>query len=118
MGNNLIANNLYHPAVDWINGSSMAATINSPIESIQPLTCFAIQSNWTGFTGDAGARITTYGSNDGITFTSVDAVAPTGTTGSYLLNVEKAGYRFVKVIYTQTTTPTGSLFVSISGKAI
>ncbi len=84
---------------------------------IQGLTCYAVQSVWKDFNSDSNARIITSGSNDGITYTQIDSITPTGTTGSYLLNVEKAGYRFVKVAYTQRSG-VGTLNTTISGKII
>ena len=89
----------------------------SGFTAIQGLTCYAIQSVWTGFNSDSSARIVTQGSNDGVNWTQVDSVTPSGATGSYLLNVEKAGYRFVQVSYTQSSG-TGTLTTTISGKII
>lgn len=109
-----IQNIIYKKLLDVVSMDSIQSTVGYPI---QPVTCYCFQSSWTGFNGDSTARITTYASNDDIIYTQIDAIAPTGTTGSYMLNVEKAAYRFVKLIYTQTSG-SGNLTVTISGKAI
>ena len=115
MSENIIHNILYSPILR--SASMDTDQVGTPI-GIQSITCYAVHAFWTGFGGDAGALITMYGSNDGVNFTAVSSTNPTGTSGSVLLNVEKAGYRFVRVDYTQTTTPAGSISINISGKVI
>lgn len=108
-------NVLYKPLLQAADMSVNSVTVDT---AIQGITCYAIQANWSGFAGDATARITTSGGNDSVNFTQVDSIIPTGTSGSYLLNVEKAGYRFIRLQYTQTGAPVGTLSASISGKVI
>lgn len=110
----IIHNVLYTPLFSGVN---MNANHTSDAIAIQGITCYAIQSIWTGFNADSAARINTFGSNDGINWTQVDSVTPSGAASNYLLNVEKAGYRFVQVAYIQSAGA-GSLTVSISGKII
>lgn len=109
-----IHNSLYTTLFSNVN---MNANNTSPSETIEGLTCYCIQIGWTGFNSDSTAKITTFASNNNTLWTQIDAIIPTGTTGSYVLNVEKAGYRFVQVIYTQTAA-TGTLNGTISGKII
>ena len=85
--------------------------------AIQGITCYAVQCSWTGFTGSGTETITTSASNDGIIWTPVDTFIPSGSTGSRMLNVEKAAYRFIQIFYVPGTT-SGVLNVSISGKVI
>lgn len=110
----IIHNTLYTPLFSAVN---MNANQTSAIIPIQGLTCYSVQSIWTSFNSDSAARIITYGSNDGVNFTQVDSITPSSAAASYLLNVEKAGYRFVQVTYTQSAG-SGSLTATISGKII
>lgn len=89
----------------------------SAIQAVQGITVYCIQADWTGFNADATARIVISASNLGVKYTQIDSIAPTSDTNSYMLNVEKCGYRFVQVAYTQTSGA-GTLNVSISGKII
>lgn len=95
----------------------MVTTQTSAIQPIQGITCYAVQFSWTSFSGDGTEIINTNGSNDGIIWTVVDSFIPTGTTGNRMLNVEKAGYRFIQLTYVPGST-TGTLTASISGKII
>ena len=97
--------------------ADMSQAQTSQAQPIQGITCYAVQYIWSAFTGTGSEMITTSGSNDGVNWTQVDNFIPMGTTGSTMLNVEKAGYRFVQVVYTPATS-SGSLTVSISGKVI
>ena len=109
-----IHNTLSEPMLKAVDMS--IAQPSAPVV-IQGITNYAIQCSWTGFTGDGTETITTSASNDEVIWTPVDSFIPTGTTGSRMLNVEKAGYRFVRVFYVPGTT-VGSLTVTISGKII
>jgi len=100
-----------------LNNIDMTDAAESTEINISSISCYAIQCSWTNFTGDTTERIITSGSNDGVIWTAVDTFVPSGSTGNRLLNVEKAGYRFVKLSYTQGIT-TGTLFATISGKVI
>lgn len=100
-----------------LDNVDMSTAQPSEQQSIEGITCYAVQFNWTGFTGDGTETISTSASNDGITWTAVDTFIPTGTTGSRMLNVEKAGYRFVRIFYVPGTT-VGNLTAHISGKVI
>lgn len=114
MSLDIITNVLYTSVFSAVN---MNATQTGDSIAIQGITCYTIQAGWTGFNGDTAARITVYASNNNTLWTQIDQIIPSGTTGSYIFNVEKAGYRFVKVIYTQTAA-TGTLNATISGKII
>ena len=108
----LAQNTLYTKLLDAVNmNASTSAT-----QAIQGVGGYCIQGFWSGYSG-SGETIATQGSNDGVNFTQVNSVNVTGATGSFILNVEKAHYRFVKVVYTTGTT-TGTLTVTISGKVI
>lgn len=113
MSLDIINNVLYTPIIVSAN---MNANI-SAIQAVQGITVFCIQAFWTGFNLDSTARITISASNDGVNYTQIDSILPTSATNSYMINVEKCGYRFVRVAYTQTAGA-GTLGVTISGKII
>lgn len=113
MSLDILHNSLYTPL---ISSANMNANISASTP-VQGITVFSVQAFWTGFNADTAARITTSASNDGVNWTQIDSIAPTGTANSYMLNVEKCGYRFAQVAYTQTAGA-GTLGVTISGKII
>jgi hypothetical protein len=97
-GNNGIVHHLgKFVLMDNINASSNYTS--NPLD-INSFVIYAIQFSWTGFSAPTSA-IYTEGSNDGNTWTIVDSFIPNAGTGSRLLNVEKAGYAFVRVRYSQ-----------------
>lgn len=91
---------------------AMTANRESEVVDISEVTGFCVHSYWTG---TPAGNIVVQGSNDGINFTTVDTQAAGGAAGSKLVNVAGAHYRYVKVIYTFTSS-TGVLNCYISGK--
>lgn len=100
-----------------INNQSMAGNLESSVVDIDSISCFAIQYSWTSFSGDGNELITTYASNDNQVWTQIDSFIPSDITDSTILNIEKAGYRHVRVNYTAGSS-SGTLKVTISGKVI
>jgi len=84
--------------MDNINASS---NYTSSSLNINDFVLYAIQFSWTGFSATSCVMYTE-GSNDSSVWTAVDTFVPSGTTGSRILNVEKAGYAYVRVRYTQS----------------
>lgn len=115
MSLNIIHNVLAEPVFKLVNMNTTQTSTSIPVQGI---TCYAIQSSWTGFTGDGTEKITTYASNDEIIWSQIDSFIPTTTVANGMLNVEKAGYRFVRVIYTPGSGTVGTLLITISGKVI
>lgn len=102
-----------------LNAIDMSADSTSASKQIDGMTCYAVQYIWTTFVGTA--TIYTEGSNTGKSdaWTAVDTFLPTtGTTSNRLLNVEKAGYRYVRVRYVIGGASSGALTVTINGKGI
>lgn len=95
----------------------MSGDSESNSEEIQNVTCIAIQYIWTGFNEDVTASISTQGSNDDTNWATVDSFIPTGASSNRLLNIEKAGYAFIRCSYDQTAG-VGSLTVILNSKAI
>lgn len=97
--------------MDNINASSnyISNSLN-----INDFVLYCIQFSWAGFSAPTSA-IYTEGSNDNTTWTAVDTFIPSGTTGSRLLNVEKAGYAYVRLRYTQSGGA-GTIKAILNGK--
>lgn len=110
----LIQNVLDKKVIDAV---SMASGTTSSSINIQNITCYAIQCYWTGFSAGGSETIYTEASNDDVNYTTIDAFIPSGTSNSNMLNVEKAGYRFVRIRYVPNGG-TGTLSVTVSGKVI
>ena len=92
----------------------------SVVSSIEGMTCYAVQYTWVSFVGNI--TIYTEGSNDNDddnTWTPVDTFLPTtGTSTNRLLNVEKAGYRYLRVRFVVNSASTGTLKVTLNAKVI
>lgn len=113
MSMDIIHNTLYTPLIKM---GDMSTTLTGKT-AVQGITVFTIQADWSSFNQDTGAKITVSASNDDKVYTAIDSIVPTGATNSYMLNQEKAGYRFVKVDYVPVAG-SGLLTVTISGKII
>ncbi len=100
---NAIENVLNIRFFDSINAN---ANSTSAVIEISGITCYAAQFSWSGFSAGAATIVTEATNDDNLTtrvFTSVDSFIPSGTTGNRILNVEKAGYKYIRFTYTQTT---------------
>ena len=113
MSLDIIHNTLFTP---MFSNADMSVNA-SVVQVVQGITVYCIQVGWATFNQDAAARITVSASNDGILYTQIDSITPTSASNTYMLNVEKCGYRFVKLAYTQSAA-TGVLNATISGKII
>lgn len=91
--------------VKVLNAVDMSTDHTSSTIDKRGYSLYSIQYIWTGFSGTA--TIVTNASNDILagspTFTQVDSFIPSGTSGSRILNVEKAGYGLINVVYSQAT---------------
>lgn len=110
----LIQNVIDSKLFDSVN---MNANQTSESQSIEGISCYAIEFSWTGFNEDVDARISIQGSNSNSIWSDIDVFTPTEAENSTLINIEKAGYKFVRVVYEQTAGA-GTLTAHISGKVI
>ena len=92
--------------------SLMTSTLTSEVVDLAETLGYAIHAIWTG---TPTGTLSIQGSNDGLSFVQIDSVATGGVAGQHLLNVEKHHYRYVRVVYTFSSS-TGSLNLYISGK--
>jgi hypothetical protein len=101
--------------VKLLNNINASANIASDPLNIQSISLYCIQATWESLTA-INPIITLYGSNNlDEPFIQIDSFIPTGTKGGRLINVEKAGYAYVKVAYS-CTSGSGKINVSINGK--
>lgn len=89
-------------------------TESDPID-IQSISLYCVHVSWSGFSA-VNPVITVSASNSlSEPFVQVDSFIPVGPTGGRLLNVEKAGYAYVKISYS-ADSGAGSITASINGK--
>jgi len=86
---------------------------------IQGFSLYCVQFSNTSVT-TAAATITVQGSADGLIWTDVDSsiAAVSATASSRLLNVEKAGYAFVRVKVSPSTGTVNGFKAIINGKVL
>lgn len=105
---------VYHYGnIKLLNNVSAASNQTSDALDINSFVLYAIQFSWASFSGTA--TFYTEGSNDGTIWTVVDSFIPSGSSGSRLLNVEKAAYAKVRIRYTQTGGA-GTILAVLNGK--
>lgn len=99
-----------------LDAVSMASNQTSAVVELKEFSLFCVQYVITGFSATT-ATLDLQASNDGINYVSVQSITPTLATENDMINVEKAGYNFVRVQYTQTGGA-GTLTVIINGKVL
>lgn len=110
----LIVHKLYVPAINSTNAG--VGFISQPVD-IKGFSLYCVQMSWSSLSV-VSPLITVSGSNSlDEPFAAIDTFVPTGSNGSRLLNVEKAGYNYVQVAYT-VTSGSGNLKVTINGKVL
>lgn len=96
-----------------VSAEAMTGTITSSMMDIAELSGFAAHAI---FTGAPVGTLSISASNDGTNFKAVGSQAVSGA-GQYMLNVDRAHYRYIRVEYA-FTSGTGTLDVYVSGKKI
>lgn len=102
-------------SIKLFTNQDMSVNATSPVQNIDNVSCYAVQYIWTGFTGVSSVIFEA--SNDGINFSQIDTFLIPDAADNRIVNVEKAGYSFVRCRNAQSTA-TGSLTVIINGKII
>lgn len=99
-----------------LDGVDFSVSQTSSGDAIYDALAFSIQFIWTGATGAAGDLIVE-GSNDNSIFVPVSTTSITGeTTGSALINVERAGYSYVRIRWVRSAGSGGVFTVWLSSK--
>lgn len=111
----LIVHKLNVKLLDNINASS--TSVLSDAISIQGFSLYCVHYNWSAFSAiDPLLEILASNSLDQ-PFSVVDSYIPSGTTGNRLVNVEKAGYAYIKIKWS-CTSASGAITASVNGKVI
>lgn len=111
----LIVHKLNVKLLDNINASS-TSVLSDPI-SIQGFSLYCVHYSWSGFSA-VDPLLEILGSNSlDQPFVTIDNYIPSGITGGRLVNVEKAGYAYVKIKWS-CTSANGAITASINGKVI
>lgn len=101
-----------HAKVTIIDGVSMAATITGTGQNIETLNAYAVQCGWTS---TPVGTIQLQASNDNTTYIDVSTQAAGGAAGNVLFDVPTPGYRYVRILYTRTSS-SGTLTCVLFGK--
>jgi hypothetical protein len=100
--------------VTLMNSIDASSNYISSSLNINDFVIYCVQFSWSGFSAPTSA-LYTEGSNDGNVWSIVDSFIPSGSTGSRLLNVEKAAYAYVRLRYTQSGGA-GNITATLNGK--
>ena len=95
-----------------INAVTMGADITSDVVDISEMTCFSVHNIWTG---TPAGNIIVQASNNNSNWFDIDTQAAGGAASNDLVNVNGAGYKYVRVFY-DFTSSTGVLTSYICGK--
>lgn len=94
---------------------SAASNIVSEPLNIQSIYCFCVQITWKNFSA-RNPKISLLVSNSlEEEFVEIDNFTPTGNLGGEIINIERAGYGFIKIQYS-CSSGTGNITVSVNGK--
>jgi len=99
-----------------LTNGNMADNLTSSVQDISEVCGFCVQANWSAGSTPVGT-LNIQASLDNVNFTTVASVAVSGNSGSNLVNVNVAHYRYVQCTYT-ATSGSGTLNVYIAGKII
>lgn len=103
-----------------LDSVNFAVNQTSPSDAINDAMAYAVQFIWSGATAAAGDLIVE-GSNVDVasSFVPVSTTSITGeTSGSALINVERAGYAFVRTRWVYSSGSGGTLTVYLSSKRL
>jgi len=109
----------------FVNGKSLftnysmatAGDLSSEVIDIRNAIGYSVQTRWSG-AGATDALVLIQGSNDGTNFVSVSSVLVGAASGANLLNVERAMYKFMRVVFDKNSETTGTLNVDLCVKAL
>jgi uncharacterized protein YxjI len=95
----------------------MTSDESSDSININNYSLYAVQYIFDSFAG-IGFDVNLEVSNDGENFSVLDTFTSTDASGSFMVNVEKAGYSFVRVSLEGDTVTAGNLTVIFNGKML
>lgn len=102
------------------NISAAAGNYETEPFNIQSFSLFTIHHDWTGVT-NSGTKpnIEVYGSNNlDAKFVALGSLVNIEGTSASLINFEKAGFAYIKVVYTKNNATAGTVSTYINAKVI
>ena len=90
----------------------MASTITGTGVSIDTINSYSVQCGWTS---TPVGTIQLQGSNDDTTYLDITTQAAGGAAGNVLFGVPTPGYKYVRILYTRTSS-SGTLTCLFFGK--
>lgn len=102
------------------NKPATASYISEPF-SVQSFSLFCIHHYWSGVAFTMSApTIDVYGSNNlDAPFVSLGVgIALSSGSNGYLVNFEKAGYAYIKIVYNANTATAGTVSTYINAKVL
>lgn len=101
-----------------LDGVSLVADQTSAAENIDSVISFAVQFSWEGGTTINGTLMVE-GSLDGSNFVPVEQLALVNEDdGNYLVNIERAGYSYMRASWDYTSGTGGTLTVLFNSKRV
>ncbi len=98
-----------------IDAEPLGSSYTSSSEDIRNCVGYAAQFVWTDGSSTS-ASVVVQGSLDDTTYTDISSFNITTTSGSALINVERAMYTFVRFVFTRTGGTGGTISGKISVK--
>ena len=101
-----------------LDAVSLVSDQTSSVQNIDNIISFAVQFTWEGGTTINGT-LTVEGSLDGENFVPVEQLALVNEDdGNYLVNIERAGYSYMRANYDFTSGTGGTLTVLFNSKRV
>lgn len=101
--------------IKLFNKISASSNKESEVLNIQSVSSICVQTTWNSFSA-VNPKISVLASNSlEELFVEIDEIIPTGSSGGEILNIQRAGYGFIKAIYT-CVSGSGDITLSINGK--
>jgi len=97
------------------DAQSMSTDLTSSIIDLGEAVGYCAHFVWTGSPEGSVIVQASNFNNNLDSFVEVDSQATGGTDGNYLLNIERAQYRYVRVLFSRTSG-TGTLNTRVSAK--
>lgn len=102
--------------IKLFNNISASANAESDPLNIQSVSLFCVQFTWKSFSAVTPAISLLASNSLDEEFIVVDTITPTGSSGGDIINIQRAGYGFIKVKYT-CASGSGTITASVNAKS-
>jgi len=107
---------MHNENANLLTAVALGSSQQTEVRPINEALAYAIQFEWTGGTG-IGGDLVVEASNNKTTFVPLDTYTITGeTSGARLVNVERAGYAYVRASWVYAAGSGGTMTISLSSK--